>query len=155
MRHTRSVVPTNVGSLRWALERREWDVSDVGRSHGLRRRRANSEEGRSKVYKVSASPSEVGLLTRLAAEQGVSVQRLMVEAVVANERGHTSTEQRELVAELFRAVRYLSAISNNVNQIAKTANSTGAIPADAAVTLRRVREVAERLEDCIDGIRIS
>lgn len=63
----------------------------------------------------------------------------------------TATDKRELLTELFVIHRLLGNVANNVNQIAKVANSTRELPpqTDAVLsaawsTLRRVDREIER-----------
>ena len=50
------------------------------------------------------------------------------------------------------ARRYLAALSNNVNQIAKHANANDEFPEEARVALDHVRRVAERINSIVDGL---
>lgn len=118
-----------------------------------RRRRANVEGGRQHEHKVRVSPEEEGMLLRLAEAQHVTVPRLLVESALAS-GAETATERRQAIAELFGVHRLLAAISNNVNQIAKATNTTGEVQAETAATLGKVREVAERVDDAIDGLSL-
>ncbi|GAB3305732.1 hypothetical protein GCM10027427_35050 [Pseudoclavibacter terrae] len=56
------------------------------------------------------------------------------------------------MVELFAMHRLLAAISNNVNQLARVANSDGVVPVETAVTLAKVREVAMRIDGVIDEL---
>lgn len=122
------------------------------RSFFSRQRRANVEGGRQGVRKVKVSPEEEGQLVRIAAKMGVTVPRLLLESALAVEQNETPTQRKQAMAELFAMHRLLAAISNNVNQLARQANATGEIPAESAATLRKVREVAERIDTVIDGL---
>lgn len=97
------------------------------------------------------TPEEEGRLLLLAAQQRVTVARLLVESALSGS-AETATERREAMAELFALHRLLAAVSNNVNQIAKATNATGEIQAELVETMRAVRRVAERIDDAIDGL---
>jgi hypothetical protein len=119
-----------------------------------RRRRENVEGGRQHVHKVKVSPEEEGKLARLAGAQHVTIPRLLVESALASESSETPTQRRQAMAELFALHRLLAAVSNNVNQIARATNATGEVQPETAVTLAKVREVAVRIDEAIDGLAL-
>lgn len=120
-----------------------------------RRRRANVAGGRQHAHKVLVTPEEEGVLARLAAEQRVTIPRLLVESTLATAAGETVTERRNAMAELFALHRLLAAVSNNVNQIAKATNATGEWQKETGLVLSKVRQVAGRIDDAIDGLSLS
>lgn len=124
-------------------------------ANGGRRRRANAEGGRHHFHKVKVTPEEEGRLARMAAEQRVTIPRLLVESTFAQDAGATVTQRRDSQAELFRVHRLLVAISNNVNQIAKATNATGEVQAETAETLRATRRIAGQVSDAIDGLGLQ
>ena len=64
------------------------DQSSRPRARALaRRRRENAPGGRRHRHSVLVTPEEEGVLVRLAAEQGVTVPRLLVEAATAERVG--------------------------------------------------------------------
>ncbi|GAA1821276.1 hypothetical protein GCM10009749_35040 [Agromyces neolithicus] len=120
-----------------------------------RQRRQNIAGGRVGArHDVKVSAEEEGILARLAAAQGVSIVRLLVESALSSESHETPTQRRELLAELFRVHRLLAAISNNVNQIAKATNATGELQAETVETLRAVRRTAEQIDAAVDGLSL-
>lgn len=120
------------------------DTSSPSRVRG-RRRRENADGGRHHFHKVGVTPEEETLLMQRALEADVTIPRLLVEAALA-EHGETSTERRQLVAELFHSRRLLASLANNVNQIAKATNA-GERPGDELHhVLRAVRDVAVRMD---------
>lgn len=127
-------------------------MSEPVRRRQVRRRRANVAGGRVAAHKVTVSPEEEGMLLRLAAEQGVSVPRLLVESALAADAGETATERRSLVKSLFGLHRLLASISNNVNQIAKATNATGEVQAETAATLLAARRCAGRIDVLLDEL---
>jgi len=56
------------------------------------------------------------------------------------------------MVELLAVRRLLAAVSNNVNQIARSANAGTEFPADAAGVLVGVRRVVGRLEETLDRL---
>lgn len=114
-----------------------------------RRRRENVEGGRTaKTFKVGVSDREHLALALKADALGWSVPRLLVESALA-EVGETATDRRELLAELFAVARYLGAVSNNINQIARAANVTGEVAEELDLTLDAVRRTAERVDQAL------
>jgi hypothetical protein len=54
--------------------------------------------------------------------------RLLVESALSADV-ETATERRQAIAELFETQRLLATVANNVNQLAKVANTTtGQVP---------------------------
>lgn len=157
MRHTRSVVPARSGVA--ALGMKEVAVAEKENAkpatdaRTARRRRV--EGGRQARHVVRVSPEEEGMLLRLAKAQHVSVPRLLVESAIAAEAGETVTQRKQAMAELFTLHRLLAAISNNVNQMAKATNATGELHAELRSTVAAVKRTAERIDDAIDGLRLS
>lgn len=119
-----------------------------------RKRRANTPGGRQHQHKVKVTPEEEGLLLRLAAEQNVTIPRLLVEAALSN-RGETPTDRRDLLAGLFHARRLLASISNNVNQIARATNAGEPINTELVHTLRAVNDQCKRIDELIDSLAIG
>jgi hypothetical protein len=122
----------------------------VGRRLGARRR-GNVVGGRQHRHTVKVSPEEEARLRLMAGEQQVTVARLLAESALAGS-GVNAAEHRQLAAELFAAKRLLASIANNVNQLAKVANSTGEVPPEMAATLDAVRRVAARIEASVQGL---
>jgi|SRR5690625_2308373 len=126
----------------------------AARSTVKRRRRANVKGGRQHAHLVKVSAEEEGLLLQRALEQGISVPRLLVEAALADEPGETVTQRREFLAELFTLHRMLAAIGNNINQIARVANSEGRVPREKqdelSHALKKVLHTAHRVDESLD-----
>lgn len=113
-----------------------------------RERQANVVGGRPKRFTVKTSPEQTAALERLAGERGMTVPRLLVSTTLRPSA--MSALKRDDVTDLLDVVRYLGAISNNVNQLAKVANSTNELPEETAATMARVREVAMRMQLALD-----
>jgi len=116
----------------------------------LRRRQANVPGGRPRRFPVKVSAAEEAELRRLAAERGVTVPRLLVSAALRPDT--RAGLRRDDITDVLRMLTYLGAISNNVNQLAKVANSTGELADETAVTLGKVREAATRLQGALDRV---
>src|SRR5699024_867342 len=117
-----------------------------------RRRRANVEGGRQHFHKVKVSPEEEAQLLQLDEKQGVTIARWLVESALSLEASETPTERKQAIAELFAVHTLLARVSNNVNQLARHANSGDEFPAEAASTLAYVKKLAVRIREVVDGI---
>ena len=118
-----------------------------------RRRQANEVGGRTHSHRVKVTEREAVALAERAQERGVSVPRLLVEAALTDPAtSATAAERQEAMVELFAVRRLLAAVSNNVNQLARQANSTGQVPAEAAATIGAARRLAGRIDGAIDGL---
>jgi hypothetical protein len=91
---------------------------------------------------VLLTAGEQAQLHARAAELGVSVPRLLVESALSEVE--TPAERRAWIAELFELRRLLATVANNVNQLARTANTTGELPMGGGLT-RTLGEVDELL----------
>lgn len=116
-----------------------------------RRRRANVPGGRLHHHKVSVTPEEEAVLVRLAASQGVTVVRLLVESAMAP-TGETPAQRREAIVELFTVHRQLAGVANNLNQLARHANAGDDFPPEARAVLAQVRALAFKLDDTVHRI---
>ena len=93
----------------------------VGR---LRRRR--EAKPRRISQQVLLTEEEREQLRARAGELGVSVPRLLVESALSGVE--TPTERRAWIAGLFELRRLLATVANNINQLAKVANTSGEVP---------------------------
>jgi hypothetical protein len=110
--------------------------------------------GRRVVRKVRVTAVENGRLAQLAAAQGVSVPRLLVEAALASD-GWTPSQRRELVRQLLAARRDLAGLATNVNQLARWANTAGRFPRDAAEHVSRIDEAIAVVEQAVVGLEAA
>ncbi|QHC61213.1 plasmid mobilization relaxosome protein MobC (plasmid) [Rathayibacter sp. VKM Ac-2760] len=128
------------------------ESSREGRLFG-RRRRANvpGVAARSKRYEVSVTPEEDAHLRARAEVLEVTVPRLLFESAM-NAQVRTDTEWRLVGAELMRASKLLQKTSDNMNQLARFANSTGQFPAEAVEAAEEYRRVRRRIEATLDRL---
>lgn len=143
-----------------ALGLGEWFMSDgeAPRKRALsRRRRANAPASSPRVvtHKVKANAEEEARLLQLAEAQRVSIPRLLMESALAVPVGETPTERRNAIAELYQVHRLLAATSSNINQLAKVANSTGDVPAEAAATIAAMRVTAAKIDGVVERLIAS
>jgi hypothetical protein len=115
-----------------------------------RRRRANASEARTHLHPVRVSEEEKQALLVRAAEQNVSVSRLLVESALAG--GEAPEGRRAVMAELFALRRLLATVANNVNQVAKATNISGTVPDSAAGTLADARDLMARIDVALDQL---
>lgn len=128
------------------------ESSREGRLFG-RRRRANvpGVGARSKRYEVSVTPEEDAHLRARAEVLEVTVPRLLFESAM-NAQVRTDTEWRLVVAELFRSSKLLQKTSDNMNQLARFANTTGQFPEEALDAAADYRRVRQRLEATVERL---
>lgn len=115
-----------------------------------RRRRANATEARTRLQPVRVSEEERQRLVELAAEQRVSVSRLLVESALGG--GESPEGRRAVMAQLFELRRLLATMANNVNQLARTANITGQVPMALSGSLVDARDLMLRIDVMLDEL---
>ncbi len=117
-----------------------------------RRRRANVAQGRQVQHQVKLTEEEKRRLVELAGEQGVPLSRLLVESALAS-RGETPARRREAMVGLFELRYLLATVANNVNQLARSANISGEVPAGRLYpVLVELRGLAGRIDAALDGL---
>lgn len=115
-----------------------------------RRRRANATEARTRLQPVRVSEEERQRLVELAAEQRVSVSRLLVESALGG--GESPEGRRAVMAQLFELRRLLATMANNVNQLARSANMTGQVPTALSGSLADARDLMLRIDVMLDEL---
>lgn len=114
-----------------------------------RQRRANSDTPRDAGrYVVKTNAEEDAQLRARAVVAGVTVSRFLVEAGM-NANVETSTEQKQTIAELFALSRTLGTVANNVNQLARFANTEGQFPAEAEAVVSEYQQLSARIDETI------
>lgn len=106
-------------------------------------RQPRKHGGRGHVVKVRLDDVEAEELARRAAVAGVTGPRYLVESALVGDR-QTVSERRALIAAFMAAKRAAAGAANNLNQLARVANSTGRAPAEvveAAVAMDELGEV--------------
>ena len=96
---------------------------------------------------VKMTGAERDQLRARAAELGVTVPRLLVESALA-EGTVTGTERRAEMVELFEVRRLLATVANNVNQLARLANTAGEVPVG-----QRLETAVEDVEELVGRLR--
>ncbi|WP_374070159.1 MobC family plasmid mobilization relaxosome protein [Rathayibacter sp. SD072] len=145
--------PPVAGSLRWA---EGWVVlvSESNGKHQLfgRKRRPNVPEGRrEKRYVVKVTASEDVQLRARAEVREVTVARLLFESAM-DSNVVTAAERKEAVAMLFKLQREMSTVANNVNQIARYANTERRFVAEAEDVLVEYRALSRQIESALAAV---
>jgi uncharacterized protein (DUF1778 family) len=94
--------------------------------------------GRHLGIKVRLADAELNELRRRANIAGLSVQRFLIEAAMTGSAAQAA-EQRRALADSQRARLVLTSVSNNVNQLAKWANTNHVLPDNLDAVLDDVR----------------
>ncbi len=88
------------------------------------RRRPRAAVPRNRRVDLRVSDDELLELRKRAAESGVSIQRMMVDAVLQNPGDSSGAVDSAAAAELVEARRELARIGNNVNQLVRVAHNS-------------------------------
>lgn len=122
---------------------------------GAQKRRRRVEGGRHHRHVVKVTAEEEGQLYSLALQYKVSVPKLLVDSALAGGAAAAASNasvRHEVIAQMFSTHRLLATIANNVNQMAKATNATGETQAEMVATLRKVREVADRIDAFVEEL---
>ena len=119
-----------------------------------RQRRANAPGGREKSYRVYVTLEEDAQLRARAVVADVTVPRFLFESAM-NANIETNTDRKKAIAELFTLTRLMANVSNNVNQLARYANTEGQFPEEAGVVVEDYRALAGKIEHAIDRLAES
>ncbi|OBC13605.1 hypothetical protein A5788_00360 [Gordonia sp. 852002-50816_SCH5313054-c] len=125
-------------------------------THASRRRRRNNVEGaRQRRIVVKVTADEEDALRARADRAGVSVQRLMVARALRPDAPSTvadHTEKVRLWSEATEVRNLLGALSVNMNQIARHANTEREVPVDFAAAVAATRDASHRVRDAFGNI---
>lgn len=115
----------------------------------MRRRRENTPGGRREKIEVKVTDEEDALLRARASVAGMSVQRLMVSRALADPgSAPVDYEVRRAAWEQACEVRNLiAAVGNNMNQIARNANTDAEIPEDFDAAVAATHRAMKRVLD--------
>lgn len=122
-------------------------------------RQANAVGGRPIRRVVKLTEFEDNALYFAAADAGMTPARFLKESALSRERGISVTERHELILSLHKIQAALSAIGNNINQLARHANAEDAltkeISAELTHSLTQVRATMQRTNDAVSGLSVS
>lgn len=122
----------------------------------LRRRRRQNVEGARQlriVVKVTANENEK--LRTLADKAGVSVQRFLVARALRPDALSTVVDHEQKVrlwSEAMEIRNLLGALSVNMNQIARHANTESEVPSDFSMAVAATRDASCRVRDAFGSI---
>jgi Bacterial mobilisation protein (MobC) len=108
-------------------------------------RQRREQGGRPRKHSVRMSDVEQAIVEARAGQAGVSVPRFLVEAGLTGDAA-TASQLRANAAELLAARRLVAAVGVNLNQLAKVANATGAVPAALEATMHATLRFLARLD---------
>lgn len=111
---------------------------------GRRRRKAG---GRDRRLNLRLSMEEYEQLTALASDAGVSVPRFLVESAMAD--GVKPSQRRAWIASFLAARHQVSGAANNLNQLARWANTHEAYPPGADRAAEALADVLEQLANVL------
>lgn len=109
---------------------------EVRRFH---KRRRKNLVGRRVVMKLTLSEVERAQLHRLEVQTGRSAQEILVSAALSSENG-SPVDRRALASSLLQLRYELSSVGNNLNQVAKHANSKGELKPEIYEIVRSIRD---------------
>lgn len=117
-----------------------------------RRRRKTGRRG--KHYHVTVTPEEHAEIDRRATIHRRTIPHFLVESAMAEDSGlRASAKELDAVdTDVMWVLRQLGAIGNNLNQIAKVANSTGQIEPGLEPAIDRINELSSRVRQTVDAV---
>ncbi|GAA0968949.1 plasmid mobilization relaxosome protein MobC [Actinocorallia libanotica] len=121
----------------------------------MAQRRRRVPGGRRHQHLVRFDDAEQTIVAAAAAEAGLTVPHFIAETVLlaVRRRDRLSIADRlALSGQLGAHQRLLRALGNNINQLARTANSTGTVPAEIAPALRAVVNLVDRMGAFLDDL---
>lgn len=120
-----------------------------------RKRQANVIGGRPARRVVKLSASELAALEVAAAEQRVTVPRLLKESALAVSAGETVTDRRKVLTALNVMTGQLARVGNNLNQIARGLNTDGELHGDVRGSLEELRGVLRDVDEVIESLALD
>lgn len=120
-----------------------------------RKRQANVVGGRPVRRYVRLSDAEDAALRFAASELNITVPRYLKESALAASRGETATERANLLKQLFLLQRELSAVGNNLNQIARGVNMDGHVRSDVSESLEHLRQTLRTINHAVDSLSLD
>ena len=121
----------------------------VAPAGGRRRRKPGGRERRTNLRMTE---DEQDKLTKLAAEAGVSIPRFLIESALGG--GVKPSQRRIMVTELLAAKNQVAGAANNLNQLARWANTNEAYPPGADRAAEALADALERLSVAVDRVEL-
>jgi len=120
-----------------------------------RKRQANVVGGRPVKREVKLSDSEDAALRLAASDMNITVPRYLKESALAVSRGETATERAQLLKSLFGVQRHLSAMGNNLNQIARGVNIDGLVRGELNSSLEELRSTLQDIDSAVSSLSLD
>lgn len=120
-----------------------------------RKRQSNVEGGRPVRRYVRLSDTEDAALRLAAANMSITVPRYLKESALAVSRGETASERAQLLKSLFGVQHHLSAIGNNLNQIARGVNIDGLVRSDLDSSLEELRSTLHDIDSVVSSLSLD
>ena len=117
-------------------------------------RMSRSPGGRHRILGVRLTEEEESQIRRRADECGLSAQRFLVEAAMSGS-ATAATERRRARRDAERAHFVLASVSNNLNQLAKWANSNHVLPDTFAGALEDTRRATTAVTASTERLRFA
>lgn len=114
-----------------------------------RRQREKIDGGRKHSYRVTVSPEEAAVLLRRAAEQRITVSRLLMESALTEDR-ETHTQRQDLITEVFALRRLVTTSIEDLRELVRRDVLDDAARSAAAALIERKRLLAERMDAAVD-----
>ena len=119
-----------------------------------RRRRANVTGGRQHAHQVRVTGEEEARLLALAGEQQVSIPRVLIESALAG-GAQAAADRREAMEGLWALHDVVAGVANNVNQIARIANTERRLPVGTDEVRAKALEVMRELDVAIGRLVVT
>src|SRR5690625_221323 len=116
------------------------------------KRQSNVVGGRPVRREVKLSELEDAELCIAAAEWNINVPRYLKGSALAVTRGETASERAQLLKRLFGLQHQLSAVRNNLNQIASGVNIDGHVRYDLLDTLEALRSNLRDINGAVSSL---
>jgi uncharacterized protein (DUF1778 family) len=120
----------------------EWGLAASTKPVRMRR----SPGGRHRFLGVRLTEDEDRQIRHLAEKVGLSAQRFVVEAALSGSAA-TAAQRRRAQRDAERARLILASISNNVNQLAKWANTNHVLPDSFTACIDDIRRATSAVTD--------
>lgn len=133
----------------------------VATTANKRGHRAHAETPRTRRKEVWFTAEELALIERASAMRGLRAGAYVASTATAAAKAQTrenaptapatSVELREVAAEVRELRRLLGNVAGNLNDVARHANSTGELGANADVVLAFTRRMNEKIDAALMG----
>jgi uncharacterized protein (DUF1778 family) len=128
------------------------ELAVTARTKPVRMRR--SPGGRHRLLGVRLTEEEEGQIRHRAAGAGLSAQRFVVEAALSGSTA-AAAQRRQAQRDAERARLILASISNNVNQLAKWANTNHALPDTFSACIDDIRRATSAVTETTQRLGVA